>query len=232
MLAGQRGKRVHGGFADSARRRIDHTQQGNIIVRINRQAGVGQGVLDFRALIERKAAEHPVTHAARAQGFLKGARLRIRAIQHTDAHGGIVAMEDPDAVGGIFRFGLGIASFKENQIAARRARGYQILSQTPLVMRDDFSGRVQNFLRRAVILLETHDARAGIIFIEAQNVADIRAAPSVDGLILVPDDAEVARLAGQQAQEVILYAVGVLILVDVDVAEAVLPCGARLGKFL
>ena len=76
-------------------------------------------------------------------------------------------------------------------------------------------------------MLDAQDARAGKILGEAQDVADVGAAPAVDGLILVADDAEIGLGAGQQAQQIVLHAVGVLIFVDVQIAEALLPGGAR-----
>ena len=79
---------------------------------------------------------------------------------------------------------------KNARFAPADARTLQILSQAPLIVGDDSGGGIQNFLRRAVIFFQAHDARAGIIFIEAKNVADVRAAPAVDRLILVADDAE------------------------------------------
>ena len=46
----------------------------------------------------------------------------------------------------------------------------------------------------------SHNSRAGKIFFKAQDVADLRAAPAIDGLILVPDTANIFALLRQQAQ--------------------------------
>ena len=86
--------------------------------------------------------------------------------------------------------------------------------------------------RRAVVLLEPDDLRAGEIALEAQDVADLGAAPAIDRLVVVADAAEIAMLLRQQPQPQILRDVGVLVLVDQDVAEAVADSrpGCRAGS--
>ena len=102
-----------------------------------------------------------------------------------------------------------------------------LLPMRLLLLATTARGGVENFLARAVVLLDAQDARAGKILGKAQDVADIGAAPAVDGLVFVADDAEIGIFAGQQPQQVVLHAVGVLIFVHVNVAEALLPGGAR-----
>ena len=113
MLARHGGERVDGRFSDAARRRIDHAQQGDIVVRKNRQARVGQRVLHFGALVKREAAQHAVAHAARAHGFFKGARLRVRAVEHGDVNGRVFAVQDADRVGNVFGFGFRVARLQK-----------------------------------------------------------------------------------------------------------------------
>ena len=88
--------------------------------------------------------------------------------------------------------------------------------------------RVDDVGRGAVVLLQLDDLRAGEILFEFQNVADIRAAPLVDALVVVPDDAEVAVFLRQQVDEAVLQHVRVLIFVHHDVAELVLVAQQRL----
>ena len=78
---------------------------------------------------------------------------------------------------------------------------------------------VEDHLGRPVVLLELDDHRVREIAIEVEQVARLGAAPRVDRLVVVPDDGEVARRLGEPAHEVVLDAVGVLELVDQDVAE-------------
>src|SRR5207302_6033695 len=91
------------------------------------------------------------------------------------------------------------------------------------VVPNDRPGRVEDALRRAIVLLELHDVRVRVIALEVENVADIRAAPAEDRLIVVPDDREVLLVRGEVAQQDVLRAVGVLVFVHQDVLVAVLP---------
>jgi hypothetical protein len=74
----------------------------------------------------------------------------------------------------------------------------------------------------AVILLEADHLGAGEVLLELEDVLHLRAAPRIDRLVVVADAADVLALLGEQAEPEILDAVGVLILVDHDVAEALL----------
>ena len=105
------------------------------------------------------------------------------------------------------------------------------------------NGRVrkrENGLRGAVVLLQFEGLGGGIGALEVENILDLRPAPAVDGLVVVAHDKEVAVHARKELHDVELHGVGVLKLVDVDIAELarkVLPRflvgreqGARLGE--
>ncbi len=91
--------------------------------------------------------------------------------------------------------------------------------------------------RRAVVALQADHLSAGKILLEAQDVVDLRPAPAIDRLVVVADAADVGlrpavdrrlRLR-QQPEPQILRHVGVLILVDQHVAEAVVIVGEHVG---
>ena len=87
------------------------------------------------------------------------------------------------------------------------------------VVGDDRVGRVQDRLRRAVVLLELDHRGVGEVVLEVEDVADVGAAEAVDRLVVVADHRDVAVLLGEQLQPAVLGAVGVLVLVDQHVAE-------------
>ena len=97
------------------------------------------------------------------------------------------------------------------------------------VVGHDGVGGVENVAGRAVVLLELHHCSAGVVLLKVENVADVGAAPRVDGLVVVAHHHEVLVLAGQKARDLILGAVRVLILVDTDVAEALLVLLENVG---
>ena len=72
--------------------------------------------------------------------------------------------------------------------------------------------------------------RVGKVLLELENVADIGAAPGVDALVLVAHGADVLVLAGQQLHQLVLRAVGVLVLVDEQIAIAALVALADFAR--
>jgi len=68
--------------------------------------------------------------------------------------------------------------------------------------------------------------------LEFQEVPGLRAAPAVDALVIVADDADVAFLAGEQADQVELQLVRVLELIDHDLLEPPPPKRTRFRMFL
>ena len=107
-------------------------------------------------------------------------------------------------------------------LLALRQLGPERLAEPALVGGDDAGGGGEDMRGRAVVLLEPDHLRAGEVLLEAQDVADLGAAPAVDRLVVVADAGDVAVAAGEQPQPQVLRDVGVLVLVDEDVAEPAL----------
>ena len=107
--------------------------------------------------------------------------------------------------------------------------GPQLLRLAAQVVGDDRVGRVEDRLRRPVVLLQHHDrdVRKGVL--ELEDVPHVRTPELVDRLVAVADDADVVVLLGQGQHEVVLDDVGVLVLVDQDVLEAALVVGEEVG---
>ena len=98
--------------------------------------------------------------------------------------------------------------------------GPQLLVGPALVARHDGVGRVEDQLRRAVVLLELDDRRLGVVALEVEDVLDVRAPPAVDRLVVVPHHAQVPVGRRQRPDPQVLRPVRVLVLVDVQVAPA------------
>ena len=108
----------------------------------------------------------------------------------------------------------------------------QRLGLLPAVVADHRVGGIEDRLRRAVVLLELDDVGVGERVLELEDVRDVGAPEPVDRLGIVADDHQVAVLAGEQLQPAVLGVVGVLVLVDEDVAKAVGVALADLGEQL
>ena len=84
--------------------------------------------------------------------------------------------------------------------------------------------RRHGYLRsRAVVLVHHDGVRASKALVEIEQVLHVGPAPSVDGLIGIADDEQVAMIAGKHLHELVLKPIDVLELVDHDVFEPFLP---------
>src|SRR4029077_677393 len=122
-----------------------------------------------------------------------------------------------------FRLGLGVARLEIPQVAARSLGGAEGFAKTIRVVLNHGTRRVENILGGAVVALEANDARGREVAGETQQNGDIGSAPAINGLIFISDHADVLPGTHEKAKQLVLYAVGVLIFVDVDVLEFSLP---------
>src|SRR5699024_10769670 len=90
------------------------------------------------------------------------------------------------------------------------------------VVGDDSVGGPQNGFGGAVVLLQPDDAGLFILFLEIQDIFNGSAAETIDTLIVVADHTDILVLASQERRQQILQMVGVLILVNQDIAELLL----------
>ena len=91
---------------------------------------------------------------------------------------------------------------------------------------------VEDRLRRAVVLLQRDERRAGELPREVEDVPEVRAAERVDALRVVADDGELPMARAHAAKDARLEQVGVLVLVDehvvVEAGDARAEGGRRL----
>ena len=211
---------LYGGVANGALGHVDDAAQAHVIRRIDDHAQVGHHVADFLAIIELLAAEDLVGDARAHQHFFHHTGLGIGAVEH-----GAVAVILPCPVeladaardpGSLIAL---VTSSIQMNLFARALFRPQGLFLTASVVSDDLIGCVQDVGGGAIVLLQLDNGGVGVILLEIKNVADVRAAPAVDGLIVITHDAEVAALVSEQLDHHVLGVVGVLILVHHDVTE-------------
>ncbi len=92
--------------------------------------------------------------------------------------------------------------------------GEEVLVLAVVVVRDHRRGAGKDRLGRAVVLFELDDGRVGVVLLEVEDVADVRAPPCVDRLVGIADDAEIAVARRELADQPVLHAVRVLVFVD------------------
>ena len=110
--------------------------------------------------------------------------------------------------------------------------GPQLLALAALVVADDGVGRVQDVAGGAVVLLQTDGAAALVLLLEGEDVLDGGPPEAVDGLVVVAHHAEVLIPPRQGGGQQILQVIGILILVDQDIAEFFLIVRPHLVKAL
>jgi len=79
---------------------------------------------------------------------------------------------------------------------------------------DQVVGRAQDMAHRAVVLLQLDDLELGEIALQSGQILRPRSAPGVDRLVVVADRGEAAGRTDELTHELVLGAVGVLVLVD------------------
>ncbi len=223
------------GLPEAAARRVGDAREADDVEGVGEQREVGDRVLDLGALVELRAADHLVGDLAAHERVLEHARHRVRAVEHRDLGARGALVDEPlDLADDEARLGVLVLELAHVDRLAGAQFAPQALGDAAAVVRDHGVGRGEDRLGRAVVLLELDDARVGEVLLEVEDVADVGVAEAVDRLRVVADDGEVAvsgelhalaarrRLAApdQQLQEAVLRVVGVLVLVDEDVAEA------------
>ena len=156
--------------------------------------------------------------------------MRVGAIEHGDTwwFGLVPGLANIflDVIGDEERFALAVQSFVIANLRATIAGSPQRFSFALQVVRDDGARRLQNHLRGAIVLFQSNDFGAREIFFKIKNVANIGAAPGINALIFIADDADILLLARQHLHQFVLGTVGVLIFIDQYVAESTVVVAA------
>ena len=232
-------------FAEATSWDVEDALEGRHVMVVAQDAEVGQRVLDLATLVEARAAHELVGQPVAQERLLERPALGVGAVHDGDvlapvdivvaivgatsqhgAAGSAPSNERLDLPGhpfGFLVFAVGLETLDER---ATRVLRPEPLVLAPLVALDDGVRRVEDELRGAVVLLELDDRGIGVVGLEVEDVAQVGAAPAVDGLVVVAHHGEVAMLGRQHAHPEVLGAVRVLVLVDVEVA----PAGAVAGK--
>ena len=217
--------------ADAAFGLVEHAQQCHVVQRIEDEPHIRQHVLDLLAVVVAQAGQHLVGNALAGQAVFETPRLHIRAVQDGKIRVfqvRVVAHERADLLAGPAGFFAVVGSAVVFDLLTCRCLGPQFFRLAAPVAGDDAVGGLDDVGGGAVVLLQFDDLRPGEIFFKFQDVADVRAAPLVDALVVVAHHAQVAVLLRQQIDQSVLQHVGVLVLVHHDVFKLLLILQQRL----
>ena len=81
------------------------------------------------------------------------------------------------------------------------------------------------------MLFQTDNTGTGKVALEVQDIADLRATPGVDRLIIVTHHAQMPTIASQRLDHVVLHLVGILKFVNQKVRKTMAVSVANLGMF-
>jgi len=225
---------AHRGVSYATGRIVDDALQCLFVVRVHRQAEVGDNVLYLLALVERNASVDATRDGAFAQGLFKDTALCIGAVEDgllaignllTSVQFGNLVGHDfallNIAIGTIDAYGLATVLFRKHLLANLFAiLGYQAV------------GRLHDDLCRAVVLLQFEEPCPLVLLGELQYVVDVCPTEGVDALCIVAHHTHPLVVGRQLPHDGMLGIVRVLILVHQYVAELPCPLGPHLGMLV
>ena len=230
-VAGVLADGLDGLLADATGRHVDHPLQRGVVVAAVEQAQVGHRVLDLGALEEALAAVDAVGNLLAQQGLFQHPRLGVGAVEDGDlaALETVLAQRRLDRLDYVARLVVLVEGGVQADRLAVAAVGPQLLAEAPVVVGDQRVGGLEDAGGGAVVLLQADQLGIGEVATELLDVLDLGAAPAVDRLVVVADHHQALAALGEQAQPGVLHGVGVLELVDQDVAEALLVVRQQVG---
>ena len=229
-LVGILTKFFEGRGANLAAWQVDHSQEGSVLVRVHQQLEVGHDVLDLGAGEKRGAAGDAVRNAVGHQRLLEDARLMVAPIED-----GVIL--EPGAVhklvahhlgGDALRFVLLILGEQHFELHPLIQFGEERLVIDVRVVGDQDVGALEDTSLGTVVLLQLDQLEAGEIFAQQHQILRLGTAPGVDGLVIVPYHGKAGSLTDDLLHQFVLAGIGILILINQQVTDLVLPALAHL----
>ena len=221
-----------GGIAYPAAGAVGDAHERDGVVGVVDHLKVGHRVFDLGALVEARAADHLVRDALADEHVLEHPALRIRPVEDRDLRAGPPFLDQlGDLRGHEPRLRVLVLHLESaHRRAVAEVREERLLLALAVVLDDGVRG-AKDGVRGAVVLLERDELRPREVALELEDVADVCSAERENRLVRVPDGAEIPVLR-EQLEQPVLRVVRVLILVDEDVAERLLPALARFREAL
>ena len=211
---------------------VDDAVKAHAIGRVMHHAQIGDDVLHFAPLVKFGRADESIRHTGHHQRLFQRTRLGVGAVHNRHIVERVLPQQRLHRHRDHRRLFALVIRFADDDGCAAAPVGEQIFVNAIRIVGNDRLRRVQNKLGGAVILLQQHHLRRWVLFTEPVDVAVIRAAPTIDGLVAVADDKDVAMPFCQQIEQRVLRHVGVLELIDKDVLIPLLIRRQHVGTFL
>ncbi len=222
---------VHRDLADPPGRDVHDALEALGIVGIRHQPQVREDVLDLLPLVEPEAPNDDVRGDLAAQGIFQDARLGVGPVEDREVIQGVSAFggQGANRADHEVRLGLLVPRLVEDERFAGRVLGPEGLALPADVMGHDAAGGIQDVVGGPVVLLQPDDLAPRVVLLEVQDVVEIRAPPPVDGLVVVPDHAQVPVGPAEEVDDLVLGVVRVLVLVHQHVPPEILVVREDVG---
>ncbi len=157
----------------------------HVVIGVAQGAQVRQGVLDFLTLVEAGTTDHAVGQTGTHEHVLEGSGLRVGAVEDCDVTGlhAVLIGKAVNFAGDVACLGVfGFGDVTDN-LRTRTGGGPQLLGATVGVAFNDRIRRREDVLRGTVVLFQQDRVGVRVVLLEVRDIADIRAAEGVDGLV-------------------------------------------------
>ena len=186
------------GVAEAALGHVDDSLEGEIVGRLRDHAQIGEGVTDFGAFVETRAADHAIGQAELDEAVFEFAHLERGPHQDGDLVERVVlaalaclALQLLDFLADGAGFLLAVPGAGDLHFLAQHVFRPQSLAEPAFVVGDEVRGGCEDVAGRAVVPFETDHLGAGKVMIEAQDVVDFGPTPAVDRLVVIADAADI-----------------------------------------
>ena len=125
-----------------------------------------------------------------------------------------------------FRFIVFIHGRIPLQVSTTPLLGPQFLGRAVRVIFNHRISCIKNGLRGTIVLLQLDNPGLGIIRFEIHNISKIRTAPGVNTLVCIAYSADILKASGNVFRHQVLRVVRILVFVDKDIMETILPAPA------
>ncbi len=224
----------NGGGANAPFRHINDALYRHVVTAVINRFQVGKHVLDFPAGIKVRTAHHVIRNTLYHKPFFQHTRLRVGTIEYRAVPVRCPAVPDfaHHVVRHKFRFVICRIKLPEMHHASFAVLRPKRLVLPACVVADYRIGGIQHMLRGTVVLLQLNDRRLRVYLFKVQDVAYVRPPELVNGLVVVPDHAQVPVLRCQKPYQLKLRRIRILVLVHHDIPEPVLIPGKHFGAEL
>ena len=202
------------------REHLEYPLPGYLVGGVDHHPQEGDHVLDVGLLEEAEAAPDLEGYVPPGQLHLQFHAVVMGAVEDGYlAQGYTFVSQLQDPLGHEFRLLDHVPQGGDDRHDPARLDGLQVLLELPGIVGDGMVGEIEDLRGAPVVRLEPVDPGLGIALRELEDILEIGAPEGVDALGVISDDGDVPVDEAHEVDDLGLYPVGVLVLVDENVGK-------------